>query len=64
MRLQQLETENQFLMNFLVIFPSEAVIVIKYIPEFKAETSISFEAKFFDDFIILPLISEIETESK
>jgi hypothetical protein len=51
-------------MNFFVMLPSEEVMVIKYIPVFKFETSISFEARFFDELTILPLISEIETESK
>lgn len=39
MQLYKLEAENQFLMNFFVMLPSEDVIVIKYISEFKAETS-------------------------
>jgi hypothetical protein len=42
-------------MNFFVMFPSEEVIVIKCIPGFKAESSISFEADFPGERTILHL---------
>lgn len=46
------------------MFPSEEEMVIKYMPNFKFETSISFELLFTEFITILPLISEMETESK